>query len=51
MRFLTAGTHTLRIQQSEDGAIIDQIVISPDIYLSARPGSTVNDTTVLPKTP
>ena len=51
VRFLTAGTHTLRIQQSEDGAIIDQIVISPDIYLSARPGSTVNDATVLPKTP
>ena len=51
MRFLTSGTHMLRVQQREDGAIIDQIVISPDIYLTARPGSTINDTTVLPKTP
>ena len=50
VRFLTSGTHTLRIQQSEDGAIIDQIVISRDTYLTTRPGSTINDTTVLPKT-
>ena len=28
--FATSGTHTIRIQQREDGAIVDQIVISPD---------------------
>jgi phosphatidylserine/phosphatidylglycerophosphate/cardiolipin synthase-like enzyme len=50
VRFLTAGTQTLRVQQREDGAIIDQIVISPDTYLATRPGSTRNDTTVLTKT-
>jgi phosphatidylserine/phosphatidylglycerophosphate/cardiolipin synthase-like enzyme len=51
VRFLTSGAHTLRVQQREDGAIIDQIVISRDTYLTARPGSTTNDTTVLAKTP
>jgi phosphatidylserine/phosphatidylglycerophosphate/cardiolipin synthase-like enzyme len=51
VRFLTSGNHTLRVQQREDGAIIDQIVLSPNTYLTTRPGSTTNDTTVLAKTP
>ncbi|HEY2905719.1 MAG TPA: phospholipase D-like domain-containing protein [Vicinamibacterales bacterium] len=48
--FATTGTHTLRIQQREDGAIVDQIVISPDTYLSASPGARQNDATILPST-
>jgi hypothetical protein len=45
--FTTTGTHRLRVQQREDGAIIDQIVISPDRFLSAPPGSTTNDATIV----
>src|SRR5439155_503067 len=36
--FATTGTHTVRVQQREDGAIVDQIVLSPTTYLSASPG-------------
>jgi phosphatidylserine/phosphatidylglycerophosphate/cardiolipin synthase-like enzyme len=46
--FATSGTHTLRIQQREDGAIVDQIVLSPDTYLTSSPGGRQNDTTILP---
>ena len=28
--FANSGTHVVRVQQREDGAIIDQIVLSPD---------------------
>jgi len=48
--FATSGTHTLRVQQREDGAIIDQIVISPDTYLNTAPGARQNDATILPST-
>jgi len=43
------GLHTVRVQQREDGAIIDQIVLSPDTYLSSPPGPRDNDTTTLPE--
>jgi Bacterial Ig domain len=46
--FATTGTHVLRIQQREDGVMIDQAVLSPDIYSSTPPGAVRNDTTVLP---
>ncbi|MCU1382459.1 MAG: hypothetical protein JWL71_1156 [Acidobacteria bacterium] len=46
--FATTGPHTMRVQQREDGAIIDEVVISPNTYLSAAPGPRDNDTTVLP---
>ena len=49
--FATTGTHTIRIQQREDGAIVDQIVLSPDTYLTAAPGPNDNDTTILPSNP
>jgi hypothetical protein len=49
--YFTAGTQTIRIQQREDGISIDQIVLSPDTYLASAPGTTKNDTTILPKTP
>ena len=48
--FATTGTHTLRVQQREDGAIVDQIVLSPDTYLSSPPGARDNDATILPAT-
>jgi hypothetical protein len=45
--FEATGSKTLRIQQREDGAIIDQIVISPDAYLTSSPGSRRNDNVIL----
>ena len=38
----------MRVQQREDGAIVDEIVLSPDTYLTAAPGVRDNDTTILP---
>ncbi len=46
--FATTGTHTIRVQQRTDGPVIDQIVLSPDTYVRAAPGSVMFDTTVLP---
>jgi len=48
--FATTGPHTLRIQQREDGAMVDQIVLSPTTYLTSSPGTRSNDTTILPET-
>jgi phosphatidylserine/phosphatidylglycerophosphate/cardiolipin synthase-like enzyme/regulation of enolase protein 1 (concanavalin A-like superfamily) len=45
--FRTTGTHRLRVQQREDGAVIDQIVLSPNLYLTQAPGAGDNDTTKL----
>jgi hypothetical protein len=47
--FATSGTQTIRIQQREDGAAIDQIVLSPSIWLNSSPGSLKNDTTIVQK--
>ncbi len=47
--FATTGTHTIRIQQREDGAFVDQIVISGDTYLTTAPGGRSNDATILPE--
>jgi len=47
--FAADGPQTVRVQQREDGAIVDEIVLSPDTYLSAPPGPGDNDTTVLPE--
>jgi len=46
--FASTGTHTVRIQQREDGAIVDQIVLSPNTYLNGPPGARLDDTTILP---
>jgi hypothetical protein len=46
-RFAQPGPQTLRIQQREDGILIDQIVISPAAYLNARPGAAINDRTII----
>jgi hypothetical protein len=48
IRFGSTGRQTLRVQQREDGVIIDQIVLSPSRYLDASPGSLKNDTTIVP---
>jgi PKD repeat protein len=45
--FQNTGTHTLRVQVREDGLSIDQIVLSPQTYLSAAPGAAVKDSTLL----
>jgi len=45
--FATTGTHTIRIQQREDGAIVDQIVLSPGTYLTTAPGPRHDDTTII----
>ena len=44
--FPFTGPHTLRVQQRTDGAIVDQIVLSPDAFLSSRPGGTKSDATI-----
>ena len=38
----------MRIQMREDGLGLEQIVLSARTYLTARPGATRNDTTILP---
>jgi hypothetical protein len=45
--FPANGTYTIRVQQREDGTIIDQIVLSPDAYLTGAPGARRNDMTIL----
>jgi hypothetical protein len=47
--FASSGVHTIRIQVREDGFSIDQIVLSPDTYLTDSPGAQQLDTTILPK--
>jgi hypothetical protein len=41
--FLTSGTKTLRVQTREDGASIDQVVLSPSKFVNSSPGSVRND--------
>jgi hypothetical protein len=45
--FETTGMQTLRIQPREDGLAIDQIVLSPEKYLTSSPGILKNDATIL----
>jgi hypothetical protein len=47
--FAATGTQTIRIQNREDGLSIDQIVLSSSRYLTASPGGTKNDTTIVPR--
>jgi regulation of enolase protein 1 (concanavalin A-like superfamily) len=47
--FTTAGPHRIRIQPREDGLSIDQIMLSPQRFLSAAPGALRNDTTIYPR--
>jgi hypothetical protein len=45
--FATSGTHTLRIQQREDGISVDQVVLSSRTYINAAPGAPRDDATIL----
>jgi hypothetical protein len=47
--FSTTGPQTIRIQQREDGAIVDQIVLSPDTYVNFPPGAQAQDNTIVPR--
>jgi phosphatidylserine/phosphatidylglycerophosphate/cardiolipin synthase-like enzyme len=46
--FAADGAHIIRIQQREDGAALDQIVLSPNTYFDSPPGTRRDDTTILP---
>jgi len=48
LMYFTAGSQTIRIQGREDGISIDQIVLSPVLYLTQAPGPPKNDGTILP---
>jgi hypothetical protein len=50
VKFATTGTHMIRVQTREDGAQVDQIVLSPVTYFTAAPGAATNDATIVPKT-
>ena len=45
--FATSGPQRVRVQVREDGIGIDQIVLSAVTYITARPGATKNDTTIV----
>jgi hypothetical protein len=47
--FATSGTQTIRIQQREDGAFVDQIVLSPVRYATTSPGTATGDHTIVPR--
>ncbi len=47
--FAADGTQTIRLQVREDGFSIDQIVLSPDTFLTSSPGANSLDDTKLPK--
>lgn len=49
LRFPEGGVQMIRIQTREDGVSIDQVVMSSRKYLTTRPGTAKNDTTILPK--
>jgi hypothetical protein len=48
--FSQGGTQKIRIQLREDGAAVDQIVLSAARYLSGSPGAYKNDTRILAET-
>jgi PKD repeat protein len=45
--FSTTGNHTIRVQVRSDGFSIDQIVLSPQTYLTRAPGVRENDKIIL----
>jgi hypothetical protein len=48
IRFVSSGLHVLRIQLREDGAQVDQVVLTPVASGAGAPGPLVNDSTILP---
>jgi hypothetical protein len=47
--FAAGGRHRIRVQAREDGAEIDQIVLSPSRYLTSPPGAVKDDATIVDK--
>jgi hypothetical protein len=47
IRFTKSGWQHVRIQTREDGASVDQIVLSSATYRTMRPGAVKNDATIL----
>ena len=47
--FATSGPQRIRIQAREDGLAIDQLVLSAVKYVAVLPGTTINDTVILPR--
>jgi hypothetical protein len=50
LRFPDGGWQRIRVQTREDGIGIDQIVLSSEQYLTTRPGTAKNDTTIVEDT-
>ena len=48
--FEASGPQTIRFQQREDGMSIDQIVLSPALYLTNAPGVSKQDALILAET-
>jgi hypothetical protein len=46
-----AGTQTIRIQLREDGLRFDQVLLSPQRYLTTAPGLAKDDRTIFPHRP
>jgi hypothetical protein len=49
VQFATSGSHTIRVQQREDGISIDQVVLSSRAWLNAAPGTNKDDATIVPQ--
>jgi hypothetical protein len=47
IRFAASGTQRIRVSMREDGASVDQIVISPGTYLTQSPGTLKDDGTIV----
>jgi hypothetical protein len=47
--FGVSGAQRIRIQTREDGLSIDQVILSPETYLTRAPGALTNDTTIVAK--
>jgi phosphatidylserine/phosphatidylglycerophosphate/cardiolipin synthase-like enzyme len=47
--FAQTGPQTIRFQPREDGISIDQVLLSPEAFLSAAPGTLTNDATIYPE--
>ena len=49
LRFPDGGRQQMLIQTREDGVSVDQVVLSSEKYLTARPGLAKGDRTILPR--
>ena len=45
--FTQTGLQTIRFQNREDGLVIDQVVLSPEQFLTGAPGALKHDATIL----